>query len=408
VITDTRRTVFRVTALFVFGLGGYSLASCVSSVSSNSIFADTNNVSSGLHMPATKLAISGRPSSELADVAGLPSRQPLVSSQPFIYRGSAVDRENAASCLAAAAWYEAGNDRIGQKAVIQTVINRVKHPSFPNSVCGVVFQGSQSDTGCQFTFTCDGSLSRRRPTKAAWKKALVVAKQALNGAVDSSVGQATHYHANYVDPWWSGKLERLTTVGLHVFYRWPGSRGTLAMGGKMFGEENYASLVSKATDGSETALESLAGKNAEGQDSSSYNSQPDSDNLAATLRLSSARRQDPTIIMASTGRGESGRWAIAALNACQGKLDCQVLFYEDVQSVNRNRQLQSSNRERPIFLFVKDGSSKMVLKLWDCEKVDRPNVDQCLPNDAPALRGLMRDKSKPLNIASDAALQLSS
>jgi hypothetical protein len=357
-------------------------------------------------MPKTNRKTSGLPSGQLVQAAVLRAPQSLVSSRPFNFEGTASDLENAASCLAAAAWYEAGNDTIGQKAVIQTVVNRVKHPSFPSSVCGVVFQGSQRDTGCQFTFTCDGSLLRRRPTEVAWQRALALSKQALSGAVDRSVGQATHYHATYVDPWWSGKLERLTTVGLHVFYRWAGDQGALARGNKTLAEESYSSLVSQATHASKATLESAAEKGKD-QIGRSRKSDPGVNGLAGTPGVA-AGRQDHAIIMASTGHGESGRWAIAALNACREKLDCQVLFYEDVQSVNRNRLLQSSNRERPLFLFIKDASSQMVVKLWDCEKIARPTAEQCLPTNAPALRFLMRDRTKLPNIGSETATQHSS
>jgi hypothetical protein len=88
--------------------------------------------------------------------------------------GSAEDRARARTCLAQTAWYEAGQDRAGQQAVVQVVLNRVRHPAYPKTICGVVFQGSERRTGCQFTFTCDGSLARV-PSAAAWKDALAVA-----------------------------------------------------------------------------------------------------------------------------------------------------------------------------------------------------------------------------------------
>jgi hypothetical protein len=88
-------------------------------------------------------------------------------SAPLQFLGPTGDRDRAIDCLAVAAWYEAGNDFDGQRSVIQVVLNRVAHPGFPKSVCGVVFQGSQRATGCQFTFTCDGSMARRHPSPAA-------------------------------------------------------------------------------------------------------------------------------------------------------------------------------------------------------------------------------------------------
>src|SRR5947199_78142 len=83
----------------------------------------------------------------------------------------------------------------GVLAVAQVVLNRVRHPAFPASVCGVVYEGSTRQTGCQFTFTCDGSLYRR-PDLTGWRRAYTIAEAALSGSVYAPVGYATHYHAN--------------------------------------------------------------------------------------------------------------------------------------------------------------------------------------------------------------------
>lgn len=134
----------------------------------------------------------------------------------------------AIDCLTAAVYYEAASeDMIGQRAVAQVVLNRVRHPTFPNSVCGVVFQGSERVTGCQFSFTCDGSLARR-PSNAGWARAQSVAALALSGYVEPSVGLATHYHTVWVVPYWSSSLTKLRTLGAHIFYRWAGRNGTPA------------------------------------------------------------------------------------------------------------------------------------------------------------------------------------
>lgn len=146
------------------------------------------------------------------------------SARPFAFRGSQTDRIRARDCLATAVLYEAGDDTVGEAAVAQVVLNRVRHAAFPRTVCGVVYQGSQRATGCQFTFTCDGSL-RRRMSEAAWRRARDVADRALSGHVDESVGLATHYHTNWVYPYWSPSLRKLAQVGTHLFFGWPGSWG---------------------------------------------------------------------------------------------------------------------------------------------------------------------------------------
>lgn len=134
----------------------------------------------------------------------------------------------AIDCLTAAVYYEAASeDLTGQRAVAQVVLNRVRHPAYTNSVCGVVFQGSERATGCQFSFTCDGSLARR-PSEAGWARAQAVAAMALAGYVEPSVGLATHYHTIWVVPYWSSSLTKLRTLGAHIFYRWAGRNGTKA------------------------------------------------------------------------------------------------------------------------------------------------------------------------------------
>ena len=134
----------------------------------------------------------------------------------------------ASTCLAEAIYYEAGQETAdGQRAVAQVVLNRVRHRAFPNTVCGVVYQGAERSTGCQFTFTCDGSLARR-PIPFAMERARRIARISLGGGVYSPVGRATHYHADYVLPYWSRSLQRLGRVGSHIFYVWRGRNGTAA------------------------------------------------------------------------------------------------------------------------------------------------------------------------------------
>jgi spore germination cell wall hydrolase CwlJ-like protein len=150
---------------------------------------------------------------------------PNPAARPFQFKGTSATRTQAFSCLASAVYYEAGSqDEDGQRAVAQVVLNRVRHPAFPASVCAVVYEASTRPTGCQFTFTCDGSLYRR-PDAAGWRRAYTIAQQALNGALYAPVGEATHYHANYVVPYWASTLTKSAVVGAHIFYRWAGAWG---------------------------------------------------------------------------------------------------------------------------------------------------------------------------------------
>lgn len=141
---------------------------------------------------------------------------------------SGVDRTRALQCLTAAIYYEAASEAdAGQRAVAQVVLNRVAHPAYPNTVCGVVYQGSERSTGCQFSFTCDGSLARV-PSRMFWLRAEQVAREALSGSVYAGVGLATHYHTVSVHPYWADSLNYLGTIGAHRFYRFKGPAGAPA------------------------------------------------------------------------------------------------------------------------------------------------------------------------------------
>ncbi len=156
-------------------------------------------------------------------IADLPN--PAAKAFKFVPAGL-TDKERAVHCLTQAIYYEAATEPLdGQRAVAQVVLNRVRHPAYPNTVCGVVFQGSERTTGCQFTFTCDGSLARA-PMASYWSRAKQVAEAALAGYVFKPVGWATHYHTNWVVPYWSSSLVKAAVVGTHIFYRWTGGWGT--------------------------------------------------------------------------------------------------------------------------------------------------------------------------------------
>jgi spore germination cell wall hydrolase CwlJ-like protein len=169
--------------------------------------------------------------------AALPfSNGPLHIAQPFVISGSELDRQRALLCLTQAVYYEAGFEPAeGRRAVAQVVLNRLRHPAFPKSICGVVYQGAGTGT-CQFTFVCDGALYRK-PAADAWQQAQAIARAALSGFVETSVGEATHYHADYVAPRWAPLLAKVADIGQHIFYRWPGGWGQpAAFTGRYIGE----------------------------------------------------------------------------------------------------------------------------------------------------------------------------
>lgn len=138
---------------------------------------------------------------------------------------SSADRERALQCMTQAIYYEAGTEpEAGQRAVAQVVLNRVRHPGYANSICGVVYEGSERSTGCQFTFTCDGALARR-PVAGIWARAQRYAREAIDGRAFREVGYATHYHTLEVWPYWGRTLTMTNMIGRHLFHRLRGSAG---------------------------------------------------------------------------------------------------------------------------------------------------------------------------------------
>jgi len=215
--------------------------------------ADTSDAGGAGAMPFERAGMSfpGSAFYYLADppmeaLVALPSADPLAdgrsaggrdigalidagpAARPFLAPGLGSDQARAQRCLAQAIWYEAGSEsEAGQRAVAQVVLNRVAHPAWPGSVCGVVYQGSERRTGCQFTFTCDGSLAR--PARgASWEGAERIARAALSGEVYAPIGHATHYHTLFVNPYWAKTLDHIGTIGAHHFYRNRGRGGEKA------------------------------------------------------------------------------------------------------------------------------------------------------------------------------------
>jgi spore germination cell wall hydrolase CwlJ-like protein len=159
--------------------------------------------------------------------AALPfSTDPIRPAAPLIAATSDIEAySRALDCLTAAVYYEAASETAqGQAAVAQVVLNRTRHPAYPRTVCGVVFQGSERTTGCQFSFTCDGAMART-PSAAGWARARAVASAALNGTVVAAIGTATHYHTDWVAPYWAPRLSKIVQIGTHIFYRWKGAWG---------------------------------------------------------------------------------------------------------------------------------------------------------------------------------------
>jgi hypothetical protein len=180
-----------------------------------------------LPAPDAPLAITA-PAAQPAAPAPSPGLAGLTQvAATLAFRGrTPLDELRSLDCLSQAIYYEAASEsEDGQRAVAQVVLNRVRHPAWPNSVCGVVYQGPlRPGGGCQFTFTCDGSLSRR-PAGIAWARARTLAAEALAGRTYAGVGLSTHYHTHAVSPAWGPRLQKTIAIGAHQFYQLPGVGG---------------------------------------------------------------------------------------------------------------------------------------------------------------------------------------
>lgn len=146
---------------------------------------------------------------------------PVKLPRGLAFQGETEDEYQARQrrCLATAIYFEARGEPVsGQLAVAQVVMNRVRSSLYPDTICGVVFQGQHRRSGCQFSFTCDGHADVPREEEQ-WLEANKLAKQVTDGeAWSEEIGHATHYHATYVKPAWRRQLDHVKRVGRHIFY----------------------------------------------------------------------------------------------------------------------------------------------------------------------------------------------
>jgi spore germination cell wall hydrolase CwlJ-like protein len=151
-----------------------------------------------------------------SDKSGSPQARPVPPRSPLV---GVVKNDKELRCLAEAIYFEARSEpERGQAAVGQVVLNRVLHEAYPNSVCGVVYQNRHRYLACQFTFACEGK-ALRTDEPGPWATAQRIAKDIAEGRTYlPGVGNATHYHANYVRPWWARYMERRERIGRHLFF----------------------------------------------------------------------------------------------------------------------------------------------------------------------------------------------
>jgi spore germination cell wall hydrolase CwlJ-like protein len=329
------------------------------------------------------------------------SRLTNPAARPFLFGGSETDLARAVDCLAAAQIYEAGDDAVGEQAVAQVVLNRVRHPAFPKTVCGVVFQGQERATGCQFTFSCDGALART-PSPGAWERAREIAKGALAGKVFAAVGYATHYHTDWVVPYWSGSLDKLTAVGTHLFFRWRGWWGTppAFRTGSVAGEpliSRIARLSAAHQGGGETlaagppalsatgAAAELAARPLQAIGAESLGK------MMAGVRLV-AVAPGANSFLVELGRGAGAdSWPAMAQTFCAGRGECRIMAWR-AGSAPAGLPLSDKQMEAMSFAYIHNVGSGLQRALWNCVQTPRAVKGECMrrrvPTTAPAEAGL--------------------
>lgn len=197
-----------------------SLASAYASDATESLQAPFNAIF-GPSDPESAAAEDGGATSEDAEASlGIGRRRGLFHAWFSNKLPSSVNKSNQKKCLAEAIYFEARSEPwAGQVAVAQVVLNRVKNPTYPNSICGVVYQNKRWRNRCQFSFACDGKRDRIRD-KSSYRKAQTIAREVIAGKhwLDK-VGDSTHYHATYVRPRWAPRMTRKGKIGQHIFFR---------------------------------------------------------------------------------------------------------------------------------------------------------------------------------------------
>ena len=282
------------------------------------------------------------------------STAPNPAAKPFRFRGDADDLARATDCLAAATYYEAGDDAEGEKAVAQVVLNRLRHPAFPKTVCGVVFQGSERRTGCQFTFTCDGALARV-PSETAWSRARAIAAGALQGAVYKPVGYATHYHTDWVVPYWSASLDKITAVHSHLFFRWSGWWGT-------------PPAFNRAQSGGEEPIAKLAMLSDAHRLGSALAEAGDAINDAVPFfgRLPLPLPDEANTFLTSLNPAQAGTFQSMAKAACADRPRCKFMGWSDPDQMGFRLPMTPEQMAAMSFSYIRDRSSGLDRALWNC------------------------------------------
>lgn len=289
------------------------------------------------------------------------------AARPFLYRGAPEDKARALDCLAAGVLYEAGDDAKGEQAVAQVVLNRLRHPAFPKTVCGVVFEGQERTTGCQFTFSCDGALTKWQPPEAAWARAREIAAMALNGKVFRPVGHSTHYHTDWVVPYWQASLDKVARVGSHLFFRWSGWWGTPPAFNRHLvpGEPVITALApfSPAHDAGAAATDQAGAALAEAG--------------VATGAITPLESEPDLFLVASPPRLTAEGFPAYAMTLCGERKHCTVMLWRE-GPLPQAVPLTQPQMEAMAFSYLRDTVAGLERTLWNCKFYPTTPATRCM------------------------------
>jgi hypothetical protein len=333
------------------------------------------------------------------------TQNPIVAAQPFLFAGTPLEMEKATDCLAATIFYEAGNETVqGQMAVVQVVLNRARHLAYPKTICGVVFQGHERRTGCQFSYTCDGSMARR-PNAAAWTRFRALARAMLNGVVYSPVGLATHYHTDWVLPKWSARLDKIRSEGTHLFFRYADGWGTpkafrtkpvlaepvfgkmalLSMAHRTPGLDLDAVLTEIKAGTPQFADTDVIPPTASGADPFLANAAPIPVNVSATLTPED--RSKDTFLIHVDPLLEGSALSAMAERACGARSYCKVLAWADPDLMPKGLPIEPQARASMAYSYIRQ-SKGLSQSRWNCGLYPQERAANCLPGSGSVGRRL--------------------
>lgn len=324
------------------------------------------------------------------------SKAPKPAARPFRFSGTGGDLDRAIDCLAAAQYYEAGDDPVGQKAVAQVVLNRARHPAFPKTICGVVFQGAERTTGCQFTFTCDDSMARIPPAPA-WDRSRALARRMLNGLVERKVGYATHYHTDWVVPYWSSSLDKISEVHTHLFFRWQGWWGTPGAFLKSVREaEPKIALLARLSPyhdplSGDPALANGMKAPQMTVDAADLANAPKgysigADNAAGSAGgaavIATSPEKDAFILSLPNDMATSDYLATAR-TFCSGRSKCRIMGWRADAPPPDSFPVPAKALSNMRFSYIHDSTSGLQRLLWNCDAVPQDNPRNCMRERIP-------------------------